>query len=104
MARKGRQIFMNLNRQLARRHKHKRLYRLGCRGSVTACKFLQERQTKGCRFSRACLRDGHQIRAIEEYGDRLGLDRRRRSEISGAQSAKNRFGETERIECESHEA
>jgi hypothetical protein len=89
---------MNLESQLPRRNKNKRLRCPRHERSIALGELLEKRQPVSGRLASAGLGDGHKVPAFEKKGDSLDLDWGWSCEIFGAQSAKNWFGKTERIE------
>ncbi len=54
---------------------------------------VEQRQREGCRLARAGLRTGQEVALLQEHGDRLGLNRRRRGVALFSEGALDRCGQ-----------
>ncbi len=88
-------IVEDLQRQLARRREDKSPNALGGQGNAVFGQMLQDRQAEGRRLAGTSLGDADQIVIVQEMGDGLRLDRRRRLVPGITQGTQKWLGEAE---------
>src|SRR5579864_7890557 len=86
---------VDLQRQLARRREDQCPSRASRELRARCAQTLQDRQGKGRGLAGAGLRDAEQVSSREQVWYRLGLDRRRRLIVLGADGALQRLSERE---------
>ena len=95
-AREQADLGVDLPRELARRGEDQRARARPGRGSSRRC---EQRQREGGRLAGAGLGEAEHVAAVERRGDGLGLDRARRLEAGGADSAAQGAVEPEPVEA-----
>jgi hypothetical protein len=95
-------VLGHLDRQLARGGQHQRTHRVARRRGARVLVLehaLQQRQREGGGLAGAGLRRPHDVAAVDDEGNRLGLDRRHR-QVAAVGDGAQQLG----VECEGVEA